>query len=103
MDDSSTVQERRSTMITETDFHRMERKIDSVSEALNKLVLVEERQSNQNLIIQGQQIEIATLKTLIAAQEKKLDMWINRGTGFWAVVVTLWAVTQFVASRGFFK
>jgi hypothetical protein len=65
-----------------TDISRLEQKVDILTAAINKLVLVEERQSVQSLAI-------ASLTTRVTILEQKLDMWINRGIGAWAVAATL--------------
>lgn len=67
-----------------TDISRLEGKVDTLTAAINKLVLVEERQTVQSA-------SIASLTTRITSTEQKLDMWINRGIGFWSLVITLFA------------
>jgi hypothetical protein len=87
------------------EWRRLESKVDLLTEAINKLVLIDERQ-----IIQGQRLgaleqRIAelegTVKTLertmensISKVDRKVDMWINRGIGVWAVVGVLAAAYQ---------
>ena len=68
-----------------TDISRLEGKVDVLTAAINKLVLVEERQSVQS-------IAIGSLTTRITILEQKLDMWINRGVGVWALAATLFTV-----------
>lgn len=74
-----------------TDISRLENKVDTLTAAINKLVLVEERQSVQSLAI-------SSLTTRITVLEQKLDMWINRGVGVWALAATLFtAYKMFIA------
>lgn len=65
------------TTPTTTDLARIEVKVDMLTQAINKLVLFEERQAVQSLAITA-----LTLRT--TTMEQKLDMWINRGIGVWA-------------------
>jgi hypothetical protein len=68
-----------------TDLSRLEVKVDILTVAINKLVLVEERQSVQAL-------SITSLTARITILEQKLDMWINRGVGVWALAATLFTL-----------
>ena len=67
------------------DITRLEGKVDSLTEAINKLVLFEERQSVQA-------VSISSLTTRVSILEQKLDMWINRGVGVWALAVTIFTL-----------
>ena len=60
--------------------HRLESKVDDLTDAVTKLVLFEERQSVQA-------IAITTLTARVDTSERKLDMWINRGVGVWAFAI----------------
>jgi hypothetical protein len=78
------------------DFKRLETKVDKLSDAMEKLIRVEERQSNQGerigLIEQG----IVTNATRITEVQRNLDQWVNRGIGVWGLAATLWMLyTQF--------
>lgn len=64
-----------------TELLRLEQKVDGLTDAINKLVLFEERQ-----FVQGQ--ALLSLTERVTDSEKKLDMWINRGIGVWAVVAS---------------
>lgn len=68
-----------------TDISRLEGKVDTLTEAVNKLVLFEERQSVQSLAL-------SSLTTRVTILEQKLDMWINRGVGVWALAATLFTL-----------
>lgn len=98
------------------DFSRVEKKVDKCLEAIERLVLIDERQ-----VVQGQrmgQIEQrqASMDTSTLAQVEKLweaindvkekaaeanaktaaklDKWINFGLGAWSLAVTAFAVFQ---------
>ena len=64
---------------------RLENKVDTLLEAVTKLVIYEERQS-----VQAKAIADLTIRT--TSVEQKLDMWINRGMGVWAVAAMAFAV-----------
>jgi hypothetical protein len=69
------------------EFNRLEAKVDSLLEAVTKLVLFEERQS----------VQAATIKTLgikVDKVEKDLDKWVQRGIGVWAFAVTTFTLYQ---------
>ena len=72
-------------MIPHDPFHRLERKVDDLTDAVTKLVLFEERQTVQALAI-------TSLSSRVESTEQKLDMWVNRGIGVWAFAVTIFTV-----------
>ena len=74
-------------MPTIDDIHRVELKLDSLMDAVTKLVLFEERQAVQALAITG-------LTARVTMQEKTLAQWVNRGIGVWAFAITAFAVFQ---------
>lgn len=67
------------------DLARLEGKVDTLTQAITKLVLFEERQAVQ-------QLAIGVLSAKLAFTSDKLDMWINRGVGVWAVFATFLAI-----------
>ena len=71
--------------MTPSDFSRLEDKVDILTDAVTKLVLFEERQTVQALAINN-----LTIRT--DAVERKLDMWINRGVGAWALLASVLAI-----------
>ena len=72
-------------MTPTNDLYRIESKVDDLTQAVTKLVLFEERQTVQA-------ISIAALTLRVASTEQKLDMWVNRGIGVWALAVTLFTI-----------
>lgn len=81
--------------MTDDDFKRLEGKVDKLSDAVTKLVLVEERQTNQGERIGRVEQRVASMETAIFKTDKVLHQWINRGIGVWAVVLVLFALVQF--------
>ena len=61
------------TMITTTDFARLEKKVDKLASAMDKLILVEERQSNQNLEIAEMKMELKALHQKTDSLERKVE------------------------------
>ena len=82
---------------------RLEEKVDSLTVAVSRLILFEERQANQALAIIENQKAIKEVSLMLSARidkvevrvgetEIKLAMWINRGIGVWAFALTLFTV-----------
>lgn len=74
------------------DFARLEAKVDKLTDAVSKLVLIEERQ-----VVQGQRVgaleqRVAALEVALAVVDKKVDQWVNRGIGVWALAGVLWGL-----------
>lgn len=88
--------------MTDEDFRRLESKVDKLSEAVTKLVLVEERQANQGERIGAVEQRVTAVEVSSARIDRKLEMWVNRGIGVWGLAVTLFALVQF-GSRMFGK
>jgi len=84
-------------MTTDEDFRRLESKVDKLTDAVMRLILIEERQSSQGERIGKLEIGLASLSTAQQKTEKTLHMWVNRGIGVWGLAVTLFTVVQFGA------
>lgn len=81
--------------MTDDDFKRLEAKVDKLGEAIQKLILVEERQANQGARIGVVEQRMAAMEVSHNKLENKVEKWINRGIGVWGVVVTLFALAEF--------
>jgi len=81
--------------MTDNDFKRLEGKVDKLADAVTKLVLVEERLSNQGERIGRAEQRIAMVETSSGELDRKVEMWINRGIGVWGLAVTVFALVQF--------
>lgn len=66
-------------------FSRLERKLDKLTDAVSKLILLEERQ-----ITQASRLTAVEIKQ--SATEKKVDQWINRGVGMWALCAVIFTL-----------
>ena len=93
----------RTSMISPTDFARLERKVDKLTAALDKLILIEERQSRQTERMAMMEKDIEILTNGLQSVDRKVDQWVNRGMGAWAIAVTVWIVIEFVVSKGIIK
>lgn len=81
--------------MTDDDFRRLESKVDKLTDAVTRLVLVEERISNQGERIGKVEQKMAMTEVAHNKLDRKVEMWINRGIGVWGLAVTLFALVQF--------
>lgn len=81
--------------MTDSDFQRLESKVDKLTDAITKLVLVEERQANQGERIGKCEAAIAVHDSAINKTDRVLHQWINRGIGVWAAAAVLFTLVQF--------
>lgn len=81
-----------SDMPTAGDFKRLEDKVDEIGKAILLLARIDERQiaASRELGIVWTRLE--TAEKTVAAEKARLDMWIQRGVGAWAVISALFAV-----------
>ncbi len=76
---------------------RLESKVDKLTDAVMRLVLIEERQTAQGERLGIAEQKIAVNEATVSRVDSKVERWINRGIGAWAVAVVLFAVLQFGA------
>jgi uncharacterized coiled-coil protein SlyX len=81
--------------MTDDDFRRLESKVDKLTDAIQRLILIEERQSSQGERIGKCEASIAVHDTAIHKTDRKVDQWINRGIGVWAAAAVLFTLVQF--------
>ncbi len=68
---------------------RFERKLDQLNDAVSKLILLEERQITQAARLAVVESRIEHADSRISVTDAKVDKWVNRGWGIWAVVTIL--------------
>lgn len=68
---------------------RFERKLDQLNDAVSKLILLEERQITQAARLAVVESHIEQNDARIARTDAKVEKWVNRGWGIWAVVTIL--------------
>ena len=76
---------------------RLELKVDKLTDAVMRLILIEERQTAQGERLGIAEQKIAINEVTVARVDSKVERWINRGIGAWAVAVVLFTVVQFGA------
>jgi hypothetical protein len=81
--------------MTDDDFKRLESKVDKLTEAVTRLVLVEERLSNQGERIGRVEQRVAAVETAASKTDRMVQMWINRGIGVWGLAVVVFTMVQF--------
>jgi len=81
--------------MTDDDFRRLESKVDKLTDAIQRLILIEERQSSQGERIGKCEASIAVHDASLHKTDRKVDQWINRGIGVWAAAVLLFTLVQF--------
>ena len=72
----------------------IERRLDRLADAVEKLVLIEERQTAQGARIALMEARQSMQEIAQRATDAKVDMWINRGIGAWALAATLFAILK---------
>jgi hypothetical protein len=84
-------------MTTDPDFLRLEAKVDKLTDAVMRLVLIEERQTTQGERIGQCETKIAVQEASITEVDRKVDQWVNRGIGVWLAAVSVFALVKFGA------
>lgn len=81
-------------MTNDSDFLRLEAKVDKLTDAVMRLVLIEERQTTQGERIGACETKLAVTEAAIVKTERKVDQWVNRGVGVWLAAVVLFTIAQ---------
>ena len=76
-------------------FERLERKVDKLTDAVMRLVLIEERQSTQGERIGALEQRAAMIETSTQKTDRKVEQWINRGIGAWGIAALVFVVVEF--------
>jgi hypothetical protein len=84
-------------MTNDQDFQRLENKVDKLTDAVMRLVLIEERQTTQGERIGACETKLAVNEAAITKTDRKVDQWINRGVGVWLAAMVLFTLAQFGA------
>ena len=77
------------------DFKRLESKVDRLTDAIQRLILIEERQTTQGERIGKCETAIAVNENTVSRVDKKVDQWINRGIGVWGAALLVFTLVQF--------
>jgi hypothetical protein len=81
--------------MTDDDFRRLESKVDKLTDAVGKLVLIEERQANQGVRIGAVEAQLSVQDAMLQRVDRKVDQWVNRGVGIWAAAAIVFSFIQF--------
>jgi hypothetical protein len=81
--------------MTDDDFRRLEGKVDKLGDAIQRLILIEERQSSQGERIGRVEQRVAAVETATSKTDRMVQMWINRGIGVWGLAVVVFTMVQF--------
>jgi hypothetical protein len=79
------------------DLKRIETKVDKLTDAVTRLILVEERQTAQGVRITALEDKTEDLDNKYNKVDRKVERWVNMGMGAWAIVVVIFAFVQLVA------
>jgi hypothetical protein len=79
------------------DLKRIETKVDKLTDAVTRLILVEERQTAQGVRITTLEDKTEDLEYKYNKVDRKVERWVNMGMGAWAIVVVIFAFVQLVA------
>ena len=79
------------------DLRRIETKVDKLTDAVTRLILVEERQTAQGVRITSLEDKTEELEYKYNKVDRKVERWVNMGMGAWAIVVVNFAFVQLVA------
>lgn len=81
---------------TKEDVIRLEETVRDLASAVKQMILIDERQKVQGERIGKLEKDNAALTKEVELLQRKVDSWINRGIGAWAVVVILATISGWV-------
>ncbi len=81
--------------MTDDDFRRLESKVDKLTDAVGKLILIEERQATQGVRIGAVEAQLRVQDAMLQRVDRKIDQWVNRGVGIWAAAAIVFSFVQF--------
>jgi hypothetical protein len=68
--------------MTDDDFRRLESKVDKLTDAVGKLILIEERQANQGVRIGAVEAQLSVQDAMLQRVDRKVDQrrlrWCSR-------------------------
>jgi hypothetical protein len=85
--------------MTPDDTRLIHEKLDKLTEAVSRLVLIEDRQAAQNerMAALDRRLEVAEVE--ITKVDRKVDRWVQRGIGAYSLAATAFAVWQAFGGR----
>ena len=88
-------------MTSDPGFLRLEAKVDKLTDAVMRLVVIEERQTAQAERIGAVEAKVTATEAAIVTVDRRVDQWVNRGIGVWLAAVAVVSIIKFGAQ--FFK
>jgi len=83
----------------ESDIQRLEAKLDKLTDAVMRLVVLEERQTHTTQMLHQLQVSQATTAANLRQLEISHEKWVNRGTGAWGIACLTYALMELVIKR----
>jgi hypothetical protein len=77
-----------------SDLQRLEDKVDRLTDAVTKLIILEERQNAQAVRLDSLERNEEKLYLSLLETDKKVDKWVNRGFGAWAIMLMLFTFVE---------
>jgi hypothetical protein len=84
-------------MTSDPGFLRLEAKVDKLTDAVMRLVVIEERQTAQAERMTAVETKVTANDAAIIKVDRKVDQWVNRGIGVWLAAVSVFALVKFGA------
>lgn len=89
------LQKPRRNFVEPDDFYRLERKVDKLIEKLAEIAILSVHHNNLEKDFLELKVKVTEMETVAIKLERKVDQWINRGIGVWAVVLAGISIFEF--------
>ena len=86
---SAPINSEKALVMDASDFIRLENKIDEVANAVQSLIIIEERQVNQKAELDSLKTRVEALGVEQGQINRRIDRMVNLVIGGWAVLVVL--------------
>jgi len=88
------LQGRRARVVNSEDFIRLERKVDKLIDNMQMVAVLSSNHMNLDKDFSELKVTVSNSRLEHYQLERKVDQWINRGIGVWAVALVLFALFQ---------
>lgn len=83
----------------EADIQRLEAKVDKLTDAVMRLVILEERQTHTTETLHQLQVNQTAVDINLRKLERSHEKWVNRGIGAWGLACAIYAIVELVIKR----
>lgn len=83
----------------EADIQRLEAKVDKLTDAVMRLVILEERQTHTTEALHQLRVDQTATDLNLRKLERSHEKWINRGIGAWGLACAIYATVELVIKR----